>query len=489
MDRSVHPRSPGSHGAPFTRRRLLAGAAGLASVFLVACQSSTPPAGSASTTGSASTSGSPPQGAIAAATAGAAPAQTAAPSTGQISIKYQQRASINENFVRKKYGPQFQKDTGIKVIIQDIPDNQIFQKLPVLYAAGQLGDLIFGYTFPWLPAWSAKGMLRSLDDYVAQDKYDLSQFYTGVIDACRWNGKLYALPTVGHGCATNLYFNRDILDKAGIPAPDSKSPDELWKWDDLVTYGKELTKRTGSKVDIWGYYTERGSYLPTQTNLRAFGTDLIGEDGTSTPAGNEKGQQLFRYQSDLIYKDKISPAPTDLPTGVGLQQFFASGKLAVFQQAAAPITTTGPIVGDKFKWGVFLMPPGPGGSRGATAFGNTTSVTTQAKQPAAAWKFLKYICTHEVGVQKVLMGSGSPGARPDVYKDPRLAKAYPWFKVGDKMMQEAKAANIPANVRTTEIQAVIPQITDEIFLNKVSPEAGATKLQQAIENILKEPKA
>ncbi|MGH2458515.1 MAG: ABC transporter substrate-binding protein, partial [Chloroflexota bacterium] len=418
-----------------------------------------------------------------------APAQTAAPAATGVSITYQQRSSINEDFVRKKYGPQFQKDTGIKVIIQDIPDAQIFEKLPILFAANQLGDLIFAWTVPWLPPYAAKGMLRAVDDYVAQDKYDLTQFYTGVIDACRLDGKLYALPTVGHGCATNIFFNRDLLDKAGITAPDAKSPDEIWKWDDLITYGKALTKvGSDGKVEIWGYMTERGSYLPTQTNLRAFGTDLIAPDGKTTASGNEQGKQMFQYQADLIYKQKISPGPTSLPTGVGLQQFFASGKLAVFQQAAAPITTTTAIVGDKFNWGAFIMPDGPGGSRGATAFGNTTSVTTQAKQPEAAWKFLQYICSHEVGVQKVLMGSGSPGARPDVYKDPRLIKPYPWFKVGDKMMQQAKAPNIASNNRMTEIESVIPQITDEIFLNKIDPAAGATKIQQAIQNVLGEAK-
>ena len=474
---------PKPGAARYTRRHLLGGAAGFASVLLVACQQ-------APSTGSASSSnGGAAAPTAAASSATAAPAQTAAPAANGISITYQQRSAINEDFVRKKYGPQFQKETGIKVIIQDIPDAQIFEKIPILFAANQLGDLVFGWTLPWLPPWAWKQMLRGIDDYVAQDKYDLTQFYKGVIDACRLDGKLYALPTVGHACYTNIYFNRDLLDKAGVTAPDAKSPDEVWKWDDVLKAAKALTKvGSDGKVEVWGYLPSRSFVLATRSNLRMFGTNLISEDGKSSPAGNEQGKQMYRYLYDLIYKEKVTPGPTALPQGVGTQQLFASGKLAMFQEATAPITTTGPIIGDKFKWGVFILPDGPGGNRGATSFGNTTSVTTQAKQPEAAWKFLQYICTHEVGVQKVLMGSGSPGARPDVFTDPRLTTPYPWFKVGDKVMKEAVAPNIPWNERTTEVQAAIPQIEDEIWLNKIGPEDGATKLQQTIEGILKEAK-
>ncbi len=220
-----------------------------------------------------------------------------------------------------------------------------------------------------------------------------------------------------------------------------------------------------------------------------FGTDLLTSDGRSCTVGNDLGKQNYRYWYDLIYKSKVAPAPTDLVQGVGLAQFFASGKLAMFQEATAPVTTTGPVVGDKFEWGVFILPKGPGGtSRGATTFGNVTAITSQAKQPAAAWKFLQYITTHEVGVQKVLMGSGSPGARPDVYQDPRLTGPYPWYKVGHIVMEEAVAPIIPWNVRTTEIQSAVPQVEDEIWLNKIGPEDGAVKLQQTINDILKQPK-
>src|SRR5690242_11867274 len=84
-------------------------------------------------------------GALLAACAPVAPAQTGA-SGGEsgapaekVSIKYQQRSSSAEDFVRKTFGPKFQEETGIDVVIEDIPTGEYFDKVVVLAAANQLG--------------------------------------------------------------------------------------------------------------------------------------------------------------------------------------------------------------------------------------------------------------------------------------------------------------------------------------------------------------
>lgn len=475
----------------WSRRHALAaiGSAGLAAI-VGACQAS--PAPTAAPAKPTAPAGGQASGTTAPAPSTAAPVAATKPAASgrAVSIKYQQRDHQVEDFVRKTYGPQFEKETGTKVIIEDIPSAEYFQKIPVLSAANQLGDLIFGWTYPWLPNWASKNMLRPIDDYVAQDRFDLSQFYRGVIDACRLESKLYALPTVAHAGSTNIFFNKTMLKAAGIKPPDAESPNDVWKWDDILTAAKALTKDTNGdgKPDVWGWLPSRDFTLWTMVNLRAFGTDIVAPDGKTSPAGDEQGKRAYRYYYDLIYQHKVTPGPTDLTQGIGLAQLFAAEKLAMFQEATFLVTTLEPIVNKKFEWGVFIMPPGPAGTRGATVFGNTTSITTQAKEPEAAFAFLKYITTHEVGVQKLLMQSGSPGARPDVFQDPRLVTPYPWFRVGHKAMEEAKAPNLPANYRTPEIFSAVPQVESEIWLDKVKPEEGATKVQTTIDAVLKQPR-
>ncbi len=55
-------------------------------------------------------------------------------------------------------------------------------------------------------------------------------------------------------------------------------------------------------------------------------------------------------------------------------------------------------------------------------------------------------------------------------------------------MLEAKAPPLPANAKTSELQALVPQIESEIWLNKVSAADGAKKMAAAIDEILKQPR-
>jgi multiple sugar transport system substrate-binding protein len=418
----------------------------------------------------------------------AAPAAQATPGKKAAEIVYQTRDLTSEDHLRKKYGPQFTQETGTKVTIQDIPNAQYFDKVPILYAANQLGDLCLSFTYRYVPAWVVKDILKSIDDYVASEKLDLSQWYPGVIQGSRFEGKLYGLANTGHANETSLFFNRTMLDKAGIKAPDAASPDDTWKWDDLVSYGKELTQTASGKTSVWGYYAIFEAFSSMNVNLRTFGSDHIGKDGLTAICGNDQGKAAYRYYQDLMYKHNIRPKPTDLTPNESVYQLFGAGKVAIFQDGTYPVTTLDSFVQKKFEFGGFIRPPGPGGTRGATVFGNLTSLTTQAKETETAYQFMRYVTTKDAGIQKLFMGTGSAGARPDVFTDPKVLEAYPWYKIGDKIMRETIDYNLPQNVRVLELEKNVPQVEQEIWLNKIGAEDGAVKVQEAINAILKQPR-
>ncbi|HEY3108512.1 MAG TPA: hypothetical protein VGL23_07150, partial [Chloroflexota bacterium] len=164
------------------RRRFLALAGASASALLAACSGAASPTAapaakpadtkpadtkptSAEPTKPAAAGAATPAAPAPTAAAGASPAAAApaAASTGK-SIKYQQRDSTTEDFVRKKYGPEFEQKTGTKVVFEDIPANEYFTKVTALSAAKQLGDLVFGYNSSGYNAtWAFKGILAPHD--------------------------------------------------------------------------------------------------------------------------------------------------------------------------------------------------------------------------------------------------------------------------------------------------------------------------------------
>lgn len=399
-------------------------------------------------------------------------------------IKYQQRQSAAEDFIRKKYAQEFEDKTGVKVVLEDIPDAELFTKIPTLFAARQLGDLVFGWNAAGqLASWAFRGISAPLDDFVKSDNYDLGQFYDGCITACRFEDKLHALPTVGHPGEVNLFYNKDMFDAAGVPYLD----DSL-TFDKLVDAAVKLTKDANGdgKIDQFGYASGR-SWFQLMVRLRAFGGDLISEDGKTTLIATDGSKAALQWEYDMNYKHKAAPAPTEIEGDVG--QMFTNGKtLAIGSNNVANVTLYKRPIADKFKWGVQPWPVGPSGKRGATVHVNTTHLTSQAKAPREAWEFLKLICGHDAGVEKVLMGSGSPGGRPDVWGDKRLIDFEPWYAKGKEIMKEATAPHVAYNLRTPEVDTVLIQRTGEIWLNKVTPAVGAATLQKEIQEILDQPR-
>jgi multiple sugar transport system substrate-binding protein len=486
------------------RRRLLAGTATVAAIWSVlsACAPAEPPtpvpkataapptgasAGPAPTTASAASA--KPIGGVAPTTPVVAPpAQIPLTTKGVASVKYQVRDHPAEDHLRKRFGPRFTEITGTRVIIEDIPTAEYFNKVPILHAANQLGDLVMAFTYRHLPAWVVKGILKSIDEYAAAEKFDLSQYYKGVVDASRFEGKLYGLANTGHANESSIFFNRTMLKKAGLKAPDEDSPNDLWKWDDLLNAARALTKEVNGQTEVWGHFSTIDAFSAMNVNLRAFGSDHVNPDGKTSPIADDKGKAALRFHQDLMWKYKVRPKPTDLTAGFSIYQLFANEKVALLQDGTFPVTTLGPLVKDKFEWGGYILPPGPGGKRGATVFGNLMCLTTQSKEPEAAYQFMKYASSYEVGVEKLFMGTGSAGARPDVFQDARVVEAYPWYRIGHKVMTEAVDYNVPQNVRVLELENNIPPVYQEIWLNKIGAEDGAAKIKVAVEEILKQPR-
>lgn len=412
----------------------------------------------------------------------AAPAAAPAVASSGKSIKFQQRDSPSEDFVRKVYGPEFEKKTGTKVVIEDIPASEYFTKITALSAAKQLGDLVFGFNSSGYNAtWAFKGILAVHDDYIKKDNYDLKQFYDACIEGCRFEGKIYSMPPVGHPGEVNLYWNKDLFAAAGV-----KPLDDALTIDGIVDVAKALTKESGGTTQ-WGYGANLGSWFQIVQRVRMFGGDELSEDGKKSLMNSDAAKAALQWEYDMRYKHKVSPTPDKIQENTD-SMFTAGGKLAINANNVANITVFKKPIADKFKWGIQAWPKGPGGYRGATVHVNTTGLTTQAKEPGQAWEFLKSLLTQEVGVQKVLMGSGSPGARPDVWQDKRLTELDVWYQKANDILKDAKAPNQAFNVRTAEVDNVMIQRTAEIMLNKVSPAEGAEKMQKEMQAILDMPR-
>ncbi len=89
----------------------------------------------------------------------------------------------------------------------------------------------------------------------------------------------------------------------------------------------------------------------------------------------------------------------------------------------------------EFDLGITLFPKHPAGRRSSIVITHGVGVTGTAKQDAA-WQWVQFITNEENGVLQVLGGAGSPGARPDVWEDKRLAERDPIFALSQRTFKE-----------------------------------------------------
>ena len=170
---------------------------------------------------------------------------------------------------------------------------------------------------------------------------------------------------------------------------------------------------------------------------------------------------------------------------------FAGGKLAMLQQTLWTGTFLIPLVAGKFKYGAALLPKGPTGVMGNHSQSDLVGVTANSKNPDVAWQVAKFMTAKDIGIEKVALNAGGPGARPDVQSDPGLQEKMIGLKEFQTALSEKRKPFLepkPWNVRTQELNDAFAQNADPIWLNKVGAEEGMKKVHQEAQKVLDKPR-
>src|SRR6266542_573427 len=173
------------------------------------------------------------------------------------------------------------------------------QKVTVLAASNQLGDIIYNTTTSGLfDVLQTAKLLRPVDDLVKTDKYDFKVFYRPGIDLLTREGKLYGLPNTCQPGSVVVYFNQKMLQGEGVGATN---PD--WTPDEALTAARRLTKGTG---DVWGLGVDTAAQ-GILAWIQAFGGRWLSKDGKKAELNTPATRQALVYLQDLIQRNKVAP--------------------------------------------------------------------------------------------------------------------------------------------------------------------------------------
>jgi multiple sugar transport system substrate-binding protein len=419
----------------------------------------------------------------------AQPTQAAPPASKKLggTIRLHLRTGSEEDTM-KEVLPQFTQDTGVEVKLETFPTNDYFTKLQTLIAGGTIGD-VWWCAYRNTARFAASNIVMALDDLVASDKLDLSQYFPGAIEASKYQGKLYALPFKMSPGASVLYYNANHVQEAGLTMPAR----QFASWDDFIKIAKPLLKESGGKVERYPFYLQITTG-PTNTLqlatmfFRSWGTDTYTEDGKKALFNEPPAREAIRFVADLIHKHKVAAPGQEITANV--EDLMIAQRVSMVQAHSSTKSITTKI-GGKFEVKNMLLPPGPGGKLGTQGVVDDIVINAKTQNPDAAWALTKFLCGKEVGVR--LGGgtggtaSGTSGGRRDVFTDPRLM-SNPLHPIFLELVEQAPAIIRPANLREEEVASAVHQSLLPIWLGERQPDdAFFVELNGAVQSVLDRP--
>lgn len=481
-------RPSGKYQIPVTRRKFLkTSIMGASAMALAACGSATP----APTLAPAKPTDVPK------------PAPTAAPA-GALRIAINGVNARADTF--KKIGAAFEaKNPGVKVewvAIQAAEWDEYFGKLVTLIASGDSIDLAEIST-EGLQLISSRNVLRPLNPYVTADKAEMQGFFSDVapqlVEVAMYKGDLMVLPTLW-GAAT-IYYSKRLFDKAGLTYPKDD-----WTVEDFNSAAQKIHS-LGSDVYGFGFPNRHwGGLVPwmyvNESNLYDLGKETGGDwlwgtfyGGVESAKGRAGGLkwgnptanspsniEALQWQQDLIWKQKVSPSPTDLNQ---LAVFMANDKLGMMPGHRAH---TGVLLGAGLKKGEFDVALMPKWKTQRHQFGTSgLGIMKTSKNPDLAWNFIKHQTSKEqlaIYVDKAVHTASRRSVTNDPAQHETTGPAN-WQVFYNTLDKNPLTTAIPAPLETKDMTGIFTKYVGLALANESTPKDALDKMQTELEALMK----
>ena len=323
----------------------------------------------------------------------------------------------------------FTKETGIEVVAEDLPFRDLLKKIEILGKAEATDvDVIF-VDAPLTPSYAERGLLLPLSDRLSNINPE-QLWAPAAANSAMWKGKLWAPPLTNSSQV--LFYNKELLDKAGIPYP-SASFEKRMTWNEVVDNAKKIAK---PETGVWGLMFDQVSrYYQLQVLPESLGGGPgLSKDGLSVTGQltNDAWVKAFTFYGDLFNKWKISPKGVSPAETVSL---FTSGKVAYFVGLEAR-TVDFDKAGTKY--GIAPHPYFTGGKPATPTNAWHMGVWKNSKHPKEATDLVRFLTTNpKIAIQSFEIDGRLPSHKAAL----RYIDEQPKFANSGKKMAASEAAN------------------------------------------------
>lgn len=371
---------------------------------------------------------------------------------------------------------EFTKQTGIKVEFECYQHDQLFQVIEVKVGAGGGEYDVLAVDVPMVAGYVEKGYIQPMDEYFTDEEKAI--YVDAAVSAGTWDGQFYCPPM--NTSAQILYYNKSLLDQAGITIPEP-DPNNRLTWEQI----QDMAERTLAVVDpdgnnaISGISFEQISRayqmlaLPNSLGEKSIGDDGLTVDGIINTPGWIKAMTFLWdiHDKGIALRGTTPEEQSDR---------FIAGK-GIFHVGGSWNSNR---ITEDFEWGYTYHPCFEGyEDQIATPTGSWHfGIASDSKHPAEAAELIKFMSLG-AGSDIWLEGNGDVPARNDkideILKDPKYDEDY---RLGIFKFAAYEAANTayprPVTPAYSEYENLL-NATMEDIRNGADP---ATALQNCVDN-------
>lgn len=287
------------------------------------------------------------------------------------------------------------------------PYDELHNKLLIALQSGtgapDISDIELGKFANFLKGTPA---LLPLNDIIepVKDKLIMGRF-----DNYAKDGKYYGVDY--HVGAEVMYYNKELLDKAGVKISDIKT------WDDYLAAGKKVLAATGKPMATVET-TEHWSYYPL---INMQGSDIFSKDGKVILDNDVNIKTLNMLKQGMTDKIFVA-APGGFHHSEEYWAWMNKGNAASIWMPLWYMGRFTQYMPDlKGKMVVAAMPTFPGGKKSAGEGGTGTVITNQSKNQEIAKKLMSDTKLSKEGNLKLWSILGFDPIRSDVWSDPAMS--------------------------------------------------------------------
>jgi multiple sugar transport system substrate-binding protein len=236
----------------------------------------------------------------------------------------------------------------IEVSLEFLPWDQVWQKLQLAYASGDIYDVYF-----WdVQAYGhyTRDLIMNLQPMIDEaGALDPAEYPVELFEPWRLDGEnLYAMPENFQTVA--LYYNKELFDAEGLDYPTDQ-----WTYDDYIAAATALTKRDGDRVNQWGVNLGNlaiwwGMQTVSWAKDDAFFDKQI--EPTKAQFSNPTNVETLDFVRSLVHDHQVGPKPS-VATQSSDVTGFSSGRVGMVIDGSWSISGFAEL---PFEWGIAPIP-------------------------------------------------------------------------------------------------------------------------------------